>query len=334
MDLTKVKITPENAAQVAEEAKKALAQTMVEEPTEVPGEGTSQDTPTGDQTAAEPSPTAGEKATSDPAPKDTTSEPSTPQDDEQIDWKSKYEVLDKRFRALQAAVTPAQQENSRLRKENADLRTQLDAVKELGKGDQPNAQAEKLARVKELVPEVGELLEDVLQRQASVSPQAEADIAAHLQRLDQAHKVEVQNAILARHQDAPSMYHSPDFRAWVAGQGPVAQQWNDILDYPWNYEKGAEAVVEIIDAYKAEMAYNSKPATIAPSPSAHPVHADIPTDMAPGVRSTTASGSTSPKGPKVLPISEIKALHRELRTATPARVAQIMNILDQQMRLS
>lgn len=332
------RITPENASAKREEALASLRQAAVEQQDEAPVIETEAPAPVPPTTATPPvsdstqAPTsAGEPVISDPA----TTPPATPSPDpaEPVsEGDPKYVAMEKRFKAIQASITPTQQENARLREE---VRLLTEKLTTTATPEKPNGEsrAEKIAKLRDILPEAADVFEELQTTQAGNGSDLEARIAETNQRLDKAHQIEVQNEILMEHKDAPAIYRSPDkaIWKWVETLGPVSEEWTDVLNYPWRYENGAERASSIIGAFKAEMAVQAPPVSPAPK---RPLPTPIPTDMAPNIQSDTQSGSFGADPAKGLwTDAQHLAKNRELRTATPQRAHEIAEEIKAQLRL-
>ncbi len=332
------RITPENASVKREEALASLRQAAVEQQGEVAVIETEPPAPVPPTDATPPVPdspqaptSAGEPVITDPV----TDPPPAPSPDLREELppptnQAQYDAMNKRFKAIQNSITPTQQENARLREEVRILTEKLTAAPTVPDKPSGETRAEKIARLRDILPEAADVFEEMQAPQSAAGPDVEARLDAIQQRLDEARQIEVQNEILSEHKDAPSLYRAPDqaLWKWVASLGPVGQEWTEVLKYPWRYENGAERASSILSSFKADMAAQAPPAAPRPQPT------PIPTDMAPPTRSDTQSGRLGDDSKKgIWTDAQRIAKDKELRTATPQRAHEIAEEIKAQLRL-
>lgn len=245
-------------------------------------------------------------------------EPDQPQKPGEKSLQERYDILDRNFRAIQKAITPTQQENSRLKKRVSELEARLGEVE----GDpeaQRTALKDKLLALKENLPEGAEVIEHTLSRLDRI----ESQNTSREQETLQVQKDVTMGEIYRQVPDAAAIGNNPEFWSWIDTHAPEAvASMKDILAKPWTYEGGAEEVVSIFNAFKAMK---------APKP---PAPRKTPTDLATGVRGPKAPDvTTTPGNGRIWSDRQLEEARAAVLRAKGPEARKLRLQLDEQIRL-
>lgn len=335
------RVTAENAAAMAVEAKQQLADALRDQmDAELTSGPVIDESPAQDEASAPPEATPATPAEDHaPAPQDApeNDETASHEDAAMASLRQQYDQLDKRFRAIQSVITPVQQENARLRKQVAALEAALNGTMPEGV-DPEDVKAhtrrkdlrEKVSNLREVLPEGAEAIQSVLEELDSMR----ATTSSRYEQADHS-STSVLDQIRAVHPDADTIAQDATFWSWIDTLSPgVATAYREILANPGAAPDYKDAAIGIFSDFKGVMgSTQATPPRQAP-PSAPPPQAPPrPTDMAVPVRQATQPGATSRQPKQPLSLHEIEALSVELRRANPARQIEIHKILREQQQL-
>lgn len=258
----------------------------------------------------------------DPAPKADAPSQNPPQGDstqpppplppnasaqEVQDWEKKAKEIERRFKAIQSAITPTQQENARLRKELDDLRAKVTSLTPAEQTDMKLA----LEKAREVLPEAVAPIEMAMSRVEQLEQAAKDREEAEAKRtVDSA-----MARIFEVHPDADKIAKTDEGFWKHVDSFEESATYRLILEQPWNYKNGTEIVNDLFSTYKEAIAAPKPPSSNVPRP-----------DVAPPVRGVPSSAEApAPSAPESAPMTDktIQRLDRKIRSASREDLLEI-----------
>lgn len=247
-----------------------------------------------------------------------------------------WDKLQRGYKAIQAAITPAQQENGKLRRENAAMQTRLDVFEGRVDGEgkpkaalNASAMRAKLKELKEVIPEGSDLFDSLIDTAEQVSSMQQ-QMSEQSTSAQETSRAAVMAQIVTAHPDARQITGQNEFWAWVDSHGQDATSMRYVLQNPWVADP--TVTINTLTAFKREMGQGTAPvaAQIAPP--------KVPTNIAPSSSKTSLgvapAANAANQGKKLWTDQEWAQRRAELKShkSTQARKTQIRDEMRDQLR--
>ena len=280
-----------------------------------------------------------------PVPGGTAAAPAEGQDYAKL--RQEHEALQKQFKAIQASVTPVQQERSELRRRlqalEEELRTRTvktPAGDSRASGSPLDASdlKTKLDALREVIPEAADLFEATLQENLRIKSEVDQRIqSTELQRQEELAKATM-GELFRQRPTAQQLSEDPNFWAWIDAQGPESHYYREILKTPWVGDN-FQATLSILDAYPGAPMGTPVPGAstpvkaIVPPPVAAPAPtAPRPTDM--GVPTRGGALPNTQANPGKLTDSQIQEMDNTLRRGGQAQALDVVKRMRENWKLN
>lgn len=235
----------------------------------------------------------------------------------------KYAILDRNFRALQASITPTQQERAALEREVKALKARIAEM-----GGSPDGE-DRVAALKAAADKASEVVPEVAEAMRLLAAETE-DRRANEQLARQEAEASAARAtmgqIMKAHPDAAQVAHpqNDDFWNYVDSFGDISAQYREILSKPYAYAGGAELVSDIFQSYKEERGLVRRD---VPKPS------DLkrPTSVTPPVKDVQPVPSGHGNGPKTWTPRELAEQTKNLNSLHGQKALDMAGRLREQL---